>query len=170
MTKAPHHKATEWSKYFYKHESTFAAEIPELGRLYQSSSADEDEGEGEGSSSNAKRSPKVTKRNRPAYLPKETFKPAGASTAAPSEEDRRALVKFLADAPEGVEQADLLLNFAHFVSDQTCFVRFFQILMAPFPQNPSHSWRTWQKLVRENKASLDRAIAKRRQASTAAQS
>ncbi|KAG9031240.1 hypothetical protein FRB95_002942 [Tulasnella sp. JGI-2019a] len=143
---APHHKATTWGIYFYKNESDFATKIPSLRRLYTSSDEEEDGGSSsklvraKETSGSIKRS--LSSQNRAPWVPKEKFKSADALTVAPSEEKRKALIRFLAEAPEGVEQSELLQNFAHF--------------------NPGYSWRTWQKLVRENQASLDRAIAKRR--------
>ncbi|KAG8885490.1 hypothetical protein FRB97_000814 [Tulasnella sp. 331] len=134
---APHHKASTWGKYFDKNESAFASEIPSLRKLYMTPEASD---EGEQQSSDKTRVSSTSR--HPAWVPKEKFKPADATDVAPSEGERKALIKFLAEAPEGVELPELLQNFAHI--------------------HPGHSWRIWQKLIRQNQDSLDRAIAKRR--------
>jgi len=139
---APQHTGPQWEKYFFQHEVEFVSDIPVLKRLYVSSGEEREE-EGDGPTQSARqRSKSVTSshQRRPLVKPRDKHKLVDAPTVIPSKEDRRALIKFMADAPEaGVTEAELLQNFAHI--------------------HPKYSWRTWQKLLRGNKASFERAVA-----------
>ncbi|KAG8906825.1 hypothetical protein FRB99_005999 [Tulasnella sp. 403] len=129
---APHHKSTGWEKFFYREERKLAKEIPALKCLYEESSSDDEPSAGR----------KGRRKPCPSWKSPERPK-SSANDLNVSEADRRALIKFMAEAPEaGVTQEELLQNFAHF--------------------NTSFSWRTWQRLIRENRASFDRAVAKKR--------
>ncbi|KIO15503.1 hypothetical protein M407DRAFT_34916 [Tulasnella calospora MUT 4182] len=129
---AKHHNAPGWKHYFEKNETRLANEIPALRRLYESSSDEE------GADN---KSDKPSK--RPAWKPKDVYKDRSVEEKV-SEDDRRKLIKFMADAPDGgVTQEELLQNFCR--------------------MNTHHSWRTWQRLILDNKTSFDRAVARRRE-------
>ncbi|KAG8954176.1 hypothetical protein FRC04_000397 [Tulasnella sp. 424] len=102
---AKHHNAPGWKHFFEKNESRLATEVPSLRRLYDTSSDDE------GVKNKAAKTSK-----RPAWKPKEVFKDRSVEEKV-SEDDRRKLIKFMADAPDGgITQEELLQNFCRMVS------------------------------------------------------
>ncbi|KAG8961155.1 hypothetical protein FRC03_005711 [Tulasnella sp. 419] len=133
---APHHSAQGWRSFFQKHELDIVRDVPELRRLYEESSGDETD-----ESEKTSRPKKLNlNRKRPTKL---TIVTTGHTPADVTDDEKRALIRFMAEAPEGVDEAELLQNFAHY--------------------HPSRSWRTWQNLIRKNKESFERAVEKRRQ-------
>ena len=80
-------------------------ELPDLRKLYVS---DDSEDEAESSRAQAAR--------RVLWKPKETY----LQGVVVPEEARRALIRFMANAPEGVTQEDLLQNFTHEVRAPLC--------------------------------------------------
>ncbi|KAG8921578.1 hypothetical protein FRC00_008473 [Tulasnella sp. 408] len=102
---AKHHNAPGWRHYFEKNEGRLANEIPALRRLYESSSDEEDAKDKSARSS-----------KKAAWKPKEAYKDRSTEEKV-SEDDRRKLIKFMADAPDGgVTQEELLQNFCRLVS------------------------------------------------------
>lgn len=105
---AKHHNAPGWRHYFEKNEGRLANEIPALRRLYESSSDEED-----AKHKSARPSKKA------AWKPKDAYKDRSAEEKV-SEDDRRKLIKFMADAPDGgVTQEELLQNFCRMVRRMT---------------------------------------------------